>query len=201
MKIVTAEQMRQIDAACVSRGTPVSVLMENAGRAVAEETLKYLGTLEGHHILCLIGAGNNGGDGLVAARYLREQGGHIAAYICAPRPADDKNLALAREKGITLVEAAQDTGLKQIDEFAAGATCVIDALLGTGKLRPLEGVYKSVLEKINSQRQKRRLIIIAVDLPSGMDADTGAVDPACPLADLTVTLAFPKPGLFNFPGA
>jgi NAD(P)H-hydrate epimerase len=201
MKIVTAEQMRQIDAQCVRNGTPVSVLMENAGRAIAEETLKYLGTLEGHHILCLIGAGNNGGDGLVAARYLREQGAHIAMYLCAPRPADDKNLALALEKGVTCVEAAKDAGLKQIDEFAAGATCVIDALLGTGRMRPLEGVFKSALKKINSQRQKRKLTIIAVDLPSGMDADTGAVDPACPFADLTVTLAFPKPGLFNFPGA
>jgi ADP-dependent NAD(P)H-hydrate dehydratase / NAD(P)H-hydrate epimerase len=201
MKIVTAEQMREIDAECIRRGTPVSVLMENAGKAVAAETRTCLGALEGQHILCLVGAGNNGGDGLVAARYLREQGAHIAAYICAPRPADDKNYALAREKGVTCVEAARDIGLKQFDEFAAGATCVIDALLGTGKIRSLEGVYKAVLERINRERQKRHLLIVAVDLPSGMDADTGAVDPACPYADLTVTLAFPKTGLFSFPGA
>ncbi len=71
MKIVTAEQMREIDRACVRRGTPASALMENAGKAVAEETRRFLGALEFHHVLCLVGGGNNGGDGLVAARYLK----------------------------------------------------------------------------------------------------------------------------------
>jgi NAD(P)H-hydrate epimerase len=70
------------------------------------------------------------------------------------------------------------------------ATCVIDALLGTGKMRPLEGVFKKVLEKTAAEKLKRNIFIVAVDLPSGMDADTGAVDPACPYADLTITLAF-----------
>ena len=79
---------------------------------------------------------------------------------------------------------------------------MIDALLGTGKMRPLEGVFKKALEKVNAAKaRKQYLSIIAVDLPSGMDADTGAIDPACPYADLTVTLAFPKAGLYKFPGA
>ncbi|HEY96619.1 MAG TPA: bifunctional ADP-dependent NAD(P)H-hydrate dehydratase/NAD(P)H-hydrate epimerase, partial [Dehalococcoidia bacterium] len=64
MKILTAEQTRQMDQECIKAGTPVSVLMENAGKAVAEETLKSLGDIKKHNILCLIGAGNNGGDGL-----------------------------------------------------------------------------------------------------------------------------------------
>jgi ADP-dependent NAD(P)H-hydrate dehydratase / NAD(P)H-hydrate epimerase len=201
MKIVTAEEMRKIDRECIHRGTPVSVLMENAGRAVAEETIKHLGTLENQHILCLIGAGNNGGDGLVAARVLRERGAHIAVYICASRPDDDTNLALARESGVTCIDAAGDNSLKNFIELVAGTTCVIDALLGTGRARPLEGIFRRVLEKVTNERKKRDFKIIAIDLPSGMDADTGAVDPACLHADLTVTLAFPKLGLFNFPGA
>jgi hydroxyethylthiazole kinase-like uncharacterized protein yjeF len=201
MKIVTAGQMRQIDAKCARLGTPVSVLMENAGRAVAEETRDFLGNLADQHILCLVGAGNNGGDGLVAARYLHDWGANFSVYLCAHRDAGDENLKLLRERGVACVEADEDKGLKRLDKMLARATGIIDALLGTGKLRPLEGVYKKALEKTGRARQERKAKIVAVDLPSGMDADTGAIDPACPFADLTVTLGFPKIGLFSFPGA
>ena len=201
MKIVTAEQMRQIDRECVRLGTPVGLLMENAGRAVAEETREYLGNLKKQHVLCLIGAGNNGGDGLVAARYLHERGAKVSVYLCSSRSADDANLQLVREGGISCIEAAADKNLKKLDGLLASATCVIDALLGTGKIRPLEGVFQKTLEKVNASKKANHFSIIAVDLPSGMDADTGAIDPACPAADVTVTLAFPKPGLFSFPGA
>jgi NAD(P)H-hydrate epimerase len=201
MKIVTAEQMRQIDRECTKRGIPVSTLMENAGKAVAEEARAGLGALKKHHVLCLAGAGNNGGDGLVAARYLHDWGAKVSIYLCSPRPADDANLKLINERGINCIEAEDDKNLKKFASLLASATCVIDALLGTGKMRPLEGVFKEVLERVNTARKSRNFSIIAVDLPSGMDADTGAVDPACPFADITVTLAFPKKGFFNFPGA
>ncbi len=201
MKIVTAEQMRQIDRECVRRGIPVSTLMENAGRAVAEEVRAGLGNMENRQILFLIGGGNNGGDGLVAARYLKECGAIVGIYLCAPRPPEDTNLKLAQERGIACIEANQDKGLKKLDDLLVNAACVIDALLGTGKIRPLEGVFRQALEKATRARKDRGVKIIAIDLPSGMDADTGAVDPACPYADITVTLGFPKLGLFNFPGA
>jgi hydroxyethylthiazole kinase-like uncharacterized protein yjeF len=201
MKIVTGAQMRQIDRECIQAGTPESTLMENAGKAVAVETRRSLGILNAQHVLCLIGGGNNGGDGLVAARYLQDLGASVSVYLCSRRPPDDPNLKLAREKGVTCVEAADDKDLKKFHKLLNSATCVIDALLGTGKMRPLEGVFKKVLEKVAAEKKKRNLFIVAVDLPSGMDADTGAVDPSCPYADLTVTLAFPKPGLFIFPGA
>ncbi len=201
MKILTAEQTRQTDQACIAQGTPVSLLMENAGKRVAEETQAYLKSLGQQYVLCLIGAGNNGGDGLVAARYLQDWGAKVSVYLCSKRPADDENLKLVVERNIDCIEAAGDKELKQFDGRLATATCIIDAMLGTGKIRPLEGTFKHVLEKINKSKEDRKIRIIAVDLPSGMDADTGAVDPACPYADLTVTLAFPKPGLFSFPGA
>jgi len=201
MKILTAMQTRQMDQECIKAGTPISVLMENAGKAVAEETAKSLGDIRKQSILCLIGAGNNGGDGLVAARYLQERGAAVSVYLCSERPTDDENLKLVREKTITCIEAAGDEKLEKFDSLLASSTCVIDALLGTGKMRPLQGVYKEVLQKINEAKQSRKTYIVAIDLPSGMDADTGAVDEACPYADMTVTLAFPKIGLFNFPGA
>jgi ADP-dependent NAD(P)H-hydrate dehydratase / NAD(P)H-hydrate epimerase len=201
MKIVTAAQMNQIDRECARLGTPVSELMENAGKAVAVETREYLGKFKKQNILCLIGGGNNGGDGLVAARYLNGCGAKVSVYLCSRRPADDPNLKLARESGITCIDTADDKDLKKLHKLLITATCVIDALLGTGKMRPLEGIFKTALEMTAAEKHKRKLSIVAVDLPSGMDADTGAVDPACPCADLTVTLAFPKPGLFIFPGA
>jgi NAD(P)H-hydrate epimerase len=99
------------------------------------------------------------------------------------------------------VAAAQDKSLKGFGELLASATCVLDALLGTGRLRPLGGVFREVLGRVAEAKKERDLCIIAVDLPSGLDADTGAVDPACLAVDMTVTLAFPKVGLFSFPGA
>jgi NAD(P)H-hydrate epimerase len=201
MKIVTAEQMRRIERECTKRGTSVSVLMENAGKAVAEETRSVLGALDKQHIVCLIGAGNNGGDGLVAARYLHDWGAGVSVYLCSQRATDDANLKQVQERGITCIEAANDKNLKKFEGLLESATCVIDALLGTGKIRPLEGVFRQTLKKVSATRNNRGLTVIAVDLPSGMDADTGAIDPACLYADITVTLAFPKLGLFAFPGA
>ena len=201
IKIVTAAQMREIDKECIRLGTAVSLLMENAGRAVAAETRDHLGNIKQQHIICLIGAGNNGGDGLVAARYLHEWGAKVSVYLCSTRPADDTNLHLVQESGITCIDAEADKNLKKLDVLLASATGVIDALLGTGKMHPLDGIFQKTLEKVNAAKIVYHFSIIAVDLPSGMDADTGAIDPACPTADLTVTLAFPKSGLFCFPGA
>jgi ADP-dependent NAD(P)H-hydrate dehydratase / NAD(P)H-hydrate epimerase len=201
MKIVSAAQMREIDRECVRRGIPVRTLMENAGKAVAEETRGFICGVEKQNILCLIGAGNNGGDGLVTARYLAEWGAKVTVYLCSIRPADDENLKLVKENGIAVFEAKNDTQYKNLDGLLAETACVIDALLGTGKMRPLEGHFQNVLEKVNASQAKRKFKLVAVDLPSGMDADTGAIDPACPTADITVTLAFPKPGLYKFPGA
>jgi hydroxyethylthiazole kinase-like uncharacterized protein yjeF len=201
MKIVTAEQMKQIDQECVRWGTPTSILMENAGRAVAEETRDFLGKLENQHIICLIGAGNNGGDGLVAARYLSDWGVRVSVYLCGRRAADDENFKLIKEKNILHIEVVDDEKLERFDDLLASATVIIDGLLGTGKMRPLTGVFQQALEKVNRAKETRNISIIAIDMPSGMDADSGAIDEACPHADLTVTLALPKPGLFSFPGA
>ena len=201
MKILTAEQMRQIDQECIKQGTPVSVLMENAGKAVAEETRASLNTIEKQHILCLIGPGNNGGDGLVATRYLHDWGAKVSVYLCSQRPPDDTNLNLIHERNINCIETTRDEKLEEFDSLLTSATCIIDALLGTGKMRPLRGIFQQVLERVSTARKKRNITVVAIDMPSGLDADSGAIDPACPYADITVTLAFPKLGLFSFPGA
>ena len=202
MKIVTSEQMRRIDRECISRGTPGHVLMENAGRAVAEEARRIMEPLAQKHFLIPVGPGNNGGDGLVAARYLHDWGAQVSVYLCASRPEDDANLETVLQRNMPCIDASQDKDLSRLSELLASADCVIDALFGTGKARLIQGVFAQVLDKINHSRRKNpSLVIIAIDLPSGLNADTGEVDPVCPRADYTVTLAMPKLGLFRFPGA
>ncbi|MBE9482421.1 MAG: NAD(P)H-hydrate dehydratase [Chloroflexi bacterium] len=202
MKIVTAEQMGQIDRQCAEIGLPTSVLMENAGKAVAEEVRQILGDIDQQHILILIGPGNNGGDGLVAARYLHDWGAKVSLYLLSQRPPDDPNLKLVQERKITCIEVTQDENLDRLNELLSSANAVIDALFGTGKSRPLGGIFLQALDRVSRAKKKRQgLQIIALDLPSGLNADSGAIDPACLYADNTITLGFPKLGLFNFPGA
>jgi len=201
MKIVTASQMRRIEEGCTKIGISVSALMENAGKAVAEEVRKIRGTIDRQHILLLIGPGNNGGDGLVAARHLHDWGARVSLYLFTQRPPDDPNFKLVQERGISYIEITQDENLSKLDELLLSADAVIDALFGTGKSRPLRGVFLQALDLVGRVKKKRPdLGIIALDLPSGLDADTGAVDPVCLHADYTITLGFPKPGLFNSPG-
>lgn len=196
MKLVTAEQMREIDRRCAEAGLPTEVLMENAGLAVAKEVREALGTVVGRRILILVGPGNNGGDGLVAGRYLHDWGANVQLYLYRRKTEGDKNFDLIRERGIPYTKATEKLA------FAlSSADVVIDALFGTGKLRPLDGEVKIVLEQVAAAKQSRpELLTVALDLPSGLDADTGAIDPACPTANITVTLGFPKLGLFSFPG-
>ncbi len=201
MKIVTSEEMRQIEQECARTGLPTDVLMENAGRAVAEEVKRILKNARQQHILFLIGPGNNGGDGLVAARHLHDWGAKVSIYLSSPR-ADDSNLAEVRKRGITCIEAAQNETMDKFDKLLSSAICVIDSLFGTGKVRPFQGHLRQVLDRVAAAKEKdRKLRIIAIDLPSGLNADSGAVDPTCLYADNTITLGFPKPGLFRFPGA
>jgi hydroxyethylthiazole kinase-like uncharacterized protein yjeF len=202
IKIVTAEQMRQIDRSADASGITTDTLMETAGRKVADETRNLTGDVTGKHILVLTGPGNNGGDGLVAARYLREWGAEVFLYLCSPRADDDKNLLLAKEREIPILNPEQDSGLEELKKQLNSCDIAIDAIFGTGKSRTIGGVFKEVLTALNTAKTKNpKLYTIAVDIPSGMDADNGAIDPSCPQADATVTLGYPKTGLYNFPGA
>ncbi|MFC2067953.1 NAD(P)H-hydrate dehydratase [Chloroflexota bacterium] len=202
MKIVTADQMRQIDQECSQIGLPTDVLMENSGIAVAKEVKQILANIDKQHILILTGPGNNGGDGLVAASYLHNWGAKITLYLFSQRPADDKNLKQLQEKSVMTVNVAQDETLEKFDEILSSVNAVIDAIFGTGKNRPLHSIIPKALDKVNRAKEKRTALkVIAVDLPSGLNTDTGAVDPACLNADNTITLGFPKWGLFISPGS
>lgn len=200
MKILTATQMRQAEQKCAASGTTTDMLMENAGRAVAG-TIKNEEKASGINILILAGPGNNGGDGLVAGRYLRTYGFGVTIYVTAPRPDSDINLIRAKDHGLVVTDISQVSENK-FEEDLSSADIVLDAVFGTGKNRVMSGKLVEILNAVAEVKKRRpKLKIICLDLPSGLDADTGTVDPACLFADETITLGFPKPGLFNVPGA
>lgn len=192
--------MREIEQRAADSGLPWNVLMENAGLSVAQHIQAWLGTVVQHQFLILIGPGNNGGDGLVAARHLHDWGARVHVYICTERNADDQNYTIVRKRGIPCVTVADDPRLMTLDSLLPSTHVVVDAIFGTGKVRPLAGTVKDVLDRVRQAKRARHdLRVVAVDLPSGVDAASGAADPACLPADLTVTLGYPKTGLYGFP--
>ncbi|MDO8491261.1 MAG: NAD(P)H-hydrate dehydratase [Dehalococcoidia bacterium] len=202
MKIVTTEQMQTLEKRATEQGVSSQMLMANAGRQVAREVGQILGKVAGSRILMLVGPGNNGGDGLVAARHLDEAGAQVSIYLLSPRSADDANYKKAIDRSIPVYEASADPSLTALDHLLASSDIVIDALFGTGKKRPLAGAAAAILSRVwKTRRSRPKMIIVALDLPSGLDPDTGSVDPACVRADVTITLAYPKLGLFAFPGS
>jgi hydroxyethylthiazole kinase-like uncharacterized protein yjeF len=202
VKLVTADQMRRIDRLSAEAGVGTDVLMENAGLAVAQESWMALGTLEERRILVLAGPGNNGGDGLVAARYLHEWGASVQVYLLKARGDDDANYRRLAQANLPLACAEDDARLASLDAALAEADLVVDALLGTGAARPIGGRLAEVLSRLAAARTcPHPPILLAVDVPTGLNSDTGAVDPLTVAADHTVTLGCSKVGLHAYPGA
>jgi len=193
MKIATREQVREIDRATIEDyGVPGLVLMENAGRAAADVLLEEYPFAES--VAVFAGAGNNGGDGFVIARHLIGQGLDVTVYLAAD-PAKYRRDALTNFKslknlGCPMVE------LKDSTRKYKPADVIVDALFGTGLDRNVEGFYKKLIEFINDQPVPK----LAVDVPSGLDANTGLPLGAAVKADITVTFILPKVGVSIYPG-
>jgi hydroxyethylthiazole kinase-like uncharacterized protein yjeF len=202
MKIVTTEQMRVLERRSVEHGVSLDDLMENAGLAVAQEMTDWISSAQATRILVLIGPGNNGGDGLVAARHLQDWGAQVTLYLCTDKSGPPDKLEACQRLRMPMIRATSDTGQETLRQELAIANLVLDAVLGTGSLRPTQGMLKSVFTVLNEVHSRRPdLTLISLDLPSGLQADTGEVDTVCPYADATVTLGAPKLGLFQLPGA
>ncbi len=201
MKLVTAEQMRDLERrAAQEAGLPTLLLMEHAGRAVAQVTWRVLRERGGSRVAVVCGKGNNGGDGLCAARHLANAGVSVRAYLLA-RDQDVEgdaavNLRALRAAGVEVdnVVGAVDTALRAL---GAGADVVVDAIFGTGFRGAPLGLAGRAIEAINDAK----LPVVAVDVPSGLDADTGRVEGPCVRAHVTVTMGLPKVGLLVYPGA
>lgn len=198
MKLVTSEEMRRLEQAAVEAGTSEAQLMEEAGLAVAQECWMLLGSLEGRRIAVLAGPGNNGGDGLVAARHLSEWGAEVVVFAPLGRAADD-NLQQLQERDVAIIESPPAEA-----QFLGDADLVIDALLGIGHSRSIDAgsaLGESLAALAAARRRSPAPRVVAVDLPSGLDADTGEVDPLSVEPDVTVTFGLPKVGMYQAPGS
>ncbi len=197
MKIVTAAQMTAIEQASEKAGVSTDTLMENAGLAAAQEARALAGAA-GVQVLVLVGPGNNGADGLVAARHLRRWGAEVTCYVMTGRPDPDPKMDRALEYGVRIVKT---DGAGDLERLLARSALVIDAVLGTGRTRPLEGqVKEAMLCLSNARASPTPPKLLALDLPTGLNADTGEVDPCGVSCDVTLALGYPKAGLLNFPG-
>lgn len=284
MKIVNVEEMRRIEQATDAGGQSYAAMMELAGLAVAGLATALQMVEPEEHVLVLVGPGNNGGDGLVAARHLREHGHEVTLYIWKRDIKGDDNFRRLkrRRRGLAILWADNDPNYSTLREEIGRTTLIVDALLGTGAARPIEGRLAEILAVVRDEVDTRRrleaevmseprvgaprfpileayelglvhdspreplpmdgglardpddfsdeeepsdeeegsegvwgedwgddgadlpwlpLPILAVDCPSGLNCDTGALDPAALTADATVTFALPKWGHMQYPGA
>lgn len=202
MKLVTAKEMKALDVQAQNDyAMPGILLMDNAAQAVAEAVHEALTALEGERVVIFCGGGNNGGDGLGAARWLQSYGVSVRAFVVGA--------ALDAVQGDAAIELAMFTkaggrveALSTEDDWvlaelaASKADVLVDALLGTGFHGELEGDVLRACELLN----KSEKYILAVDVPTGVNADNGAVSENAVRADHTVTMALVKTGLLLYPG-
>lgn len=289
MKLVNVAEMRRIEQATDAGGHSYAAMMEMAGQAVANIALGLRLVTPEDGVLVLVGPGNNGGDGLVAARHLREAGLNVTLYIWKRDIKGDENFRQLkrRRRGIAILWADNDTDFAKLREELDHAELIIDALLGTGATRPIEGRLAELLQIVKTEVATRRrleteglprfthdiprfpllealslgaqlpprtapapdvyddetfedeelapgadartsgdedaweedaaaevwdedeelsapwppLPVLAVDCPSGLNCDTGGLDPAALSAQATITFAYPKWGHLQYPGA
>ncbi len=201
MKVSTAGEMQSIDARAIrGMGIPGLDLMERAGRAVARVTEEILGGAAGRKVLICCGRGNNGGDGFVAARLLKEKGADARVILLADPETLTGDAAVNRRRALDAtvpVQTVLDTGAVEARaKDVSEADVVIDAILGTGISGEPRGLARDAIDAINEHARA----VVAVDAPSGLDGDTGQVLGTVVDADVTVTFGLPKRGHFLMPG-
>ncbi|MGH9318264.1 MAG: NAD(P)H-hydrate dehydratase, partial [Vicinamibacteria bacterium] len=193
MHVLTSAGMREADRRTIQEvGTPASVLMENAGRAVARAMEERIEGLDSLSIAIVCGKGNNGGDGLVVLRTLSALGYDARAVVLAPFEGLSQgaldNLQSALKLGLPVESAPTEEAWSDALSQIAQADVIVDAIFGTGLTEAPRGLPQRAIEDINALRTIR----VAVDVPSGLSSDSGVVPGAAVQADLTVALAAPK---------
>jgi NAD(P)H-hydrate epimerase len=245
IKVFSVDEMVAAEKASDAAGNSYEEMMEKAGKAVADAVIARH-SIANRKVTVLVGPGNNGGDGLVAGRYLAEVNADVSFYLYKDRDPDrDRNLALVQEASLPVLVAEHDHRFRALRSRLMVTDILVDALLGTGVTQPIGGELATLMRKVRDvlRERSRRLaekesqnlvsisqlesnqdsgdrptsltgegddqlsslttrpFVAAVDCPSGLNCDTGALDPLAVEADLTVTFAGPKRGHFIFPGA
>ena len=200
MKVVTAQEMRQIDQQTIEQiGIPGAVLMEHAGSAVVRAIHQHFPKCQ--HIAIVVGKGNNGGDGLVVARQLAHVGQPIQIFLVSPPESFTGdallNLQIAQSLNLPIAEILAEDALPELKIQLASTDLIVDSIFGTGLRGGVHGFIGDVIGCINEAGKP----VVAIDLPSGLLADTGIAEGACIQATYTVTMGLPKRGNLIHPGA
>jgi NAD(P)H-hydrate epimerase len=193
LRVLNARQMREADRRTIDEiGIPSIVLMENAGRQVVAALDALVDDLASRRVAVLCGTGNNGGDGFVVARSLRQRGVEPAVFLvgtAADVRGDARvNLEILGHVGVPLVEVGDAAAWELHGSHVTGADVVVDALMGTGLSRALEGLHETIVDDLNASDA----MVVAVDLPTGLSADSPELIGPAVQAAVTVTLGAPK---------
>jgi ADP-dependent NAD(P)H-hydrate dehydratase / NAD(P)H-hydrate epimerase len=202
MKVATVEEMQLIERTAIETfGIPGAILMENAGAGVARSLEELWSTLRDKKICVFTGRGNNGGDGFVVARHAHNAGAKVKLFAMGSVEEIEGDAKLhfdiVSKMGIDIIEIHSDRDWDKVRLALIFSDAIVDALLGTGFKGDIRGNYAEIIALINNSQKP----VIAVDVPSGLDANTGLVGGFCVKAMKTVTFGLPKPGLLLYPGA
>jgi NAD(P)H-hydrate epimerase len=223
LRIASVEQIRAIEKAADASGYSYHDMMDKAGRAAANRALEMIEGIEQARITILVGIGNNGGDGLVAGLYIAQDQPEVAVRFYLLKERDDEYIQAAKKANLQITIAEDDSDKRVLRQMLANTELLIDALFGIGIRLPIRGEAQEILEQVNEAIHERAnaqaetlvinpgktgqisrpapLSILAIDCPSGLDCDTGAVDSHVIHADETITFISAKTGQFIYPGA
>ncbi len=196
--ITSIAQVIELEQQAMQDGITQMQMMDLAGHALYERLVSFSsnhGVARGP-VVVLAGPGNNGGDGLIAARYLHDAGERVSVYLWDRQIEGDPLVTELKERDVTIVSVQNDTDQIVLRRWLRLAAWCIDALLGTGTNRPIVGSLARILDTVHSQRNGL-LHICAADCPSGLNCDTGAMDPRTLAADLTVMFGVAKRGIYG----
>jgi len=191
--ILTSAEMRAAEKLAFARGISAETLMDEAGAGIAAAVQRFFSAPG--RCLVFVGKGHNGGDALVAAEHLRRLGWKIDVHLAFPEEACSE---LTRKKLQTLRDATDSRQRHPADDSCAGSAyhrIILDGLLGLGAKLPLRDPVREACREINRLRRKANAYAFAIDLPTGLDGDSGKADRDCVIADFTVTIGFAKRGL------
>ena len=198
MKLVSVAEMKAIEEEANSRGISYEMMMERAGKGVAEIILSSYSQSDAiNTALGLVGSGNNGGDTLVALTALAEHGWQVRAYLVRPRSEEDPLLQRFTGAGCAINKAAQDKNYHVLDDWLNSSTILLDGVLGTGIQLPLKPELSTLLGHIAAFSPLPS--VIAIDCPSGVDCDLGDAAQEVIPAEITICMQAVKAGLLRFP--
>ncbi len=202
MRLVKSFEMREMDRLTIQDlGIPGAVLMENAARGATRIFMDHFEPSRDAHVVILCGSGNNGGDGYVMARYIKEAGVAVTVILLSElkKISGDArtNLDVIQRLNIEVLEIPDAKKWVKGRRVVRACDAIIDGILGTGLNSPVRGFYRKVIEEVNALSKP----VMSIDIPSGLNADTGQIMGVAMKADLTVTFGFPKIGQLVFPGA